>query len=78
MGYHKVPSWDLYYFLHILNPISDIIKKYKALKFHLYADDILIYSINKANNFSDDLSQCANEINQWLLTNKLMLNATKT
>ena len=53
-----------------LNPISDIIKKYKSLKRHLYADDILIYSINKSNNFSDDLSQCPNEINQWLLKNK--------
>ena len=34
---------------------------------------MLIYSNNNAYNCSDDLSQCAKEINQWLLKNKLML-----
>ena len=61
-----------------LNPITNIIKSFKTLRFHLYADDILIYSVNSRLVMNNELVECANQVNKWLLMNKLLLNTSKT
>ena len=60
-------------FIIYIIPISHIINKYPTIKYHLYADDIILY--HKAHPlFSqhiDDISTCTNEITCWLITNLL-------
>ena len=67
-------------FLIYIKPLSNIIKKFSGIKYHIYADDIIIYTAlsNNSNNIFNELSPCANAINRWLIANKLLLNKSKT
>ncbi len=61
-------------------PISDVIKN-KDFDFHLYADDTQLYSSFKASNVNASLtamSDCASDINEWMIANKLKMNTDKT
>ena len=61
-------------------PISDVIKN-KNFDFHLYADDTQLYSSFKASNLNASLtamSDCASDINEWMIANKLKMNTDKT
>ena len=61
-------------------PISDVMKN-KGFDFHLYADDTQLYSSFKSSNINaslTDMSNCASEINDWMVTNKLKMNTDKT
>ena len=67
-------------FLIYIRPISSIIRQYKHIKYHLYADDILLYSTISQHSLShrNELSNCANDIHVWLTNNKLSLNTNKS
>ena len=63
-------------FIIYIIPISHIINKYSTIKYHLYADDIILYH-EVPPLFSQHIyviSTCANETNRWLIMNKLYLN----
>ena len=51
-------------FLIYIRPISNIIRQYKHIKYHLYADDILLYSTISQYSLAhrNELSNCANDI----------------
>ena len=66
------------FFSIYIQPIGNIITSFKTLKFHLYADDIEIYSITNIDSSFIELSSCANLVNMWLLSNMLLLNMAKT
>ena len=79
-----VPRYSVLFpliFLIYIKPISDIIVKF-SVKYHIYADDILIYksynNLGLVNTNNNPLSICANAIHHWLLTNTLFLNESKT
>ena len=67
-------------FLIYIKPLSNLIKKFSGIKYHIYADDIIIYTSlsNNSTNIFNELSPCANAINRWLIANKLLLNKSKT
>ena len=54
------------------------------LKYHIYADDVQIYEFFDPNCDGDAtctlfrLSQCVNDLQSWMLTNRLKLNQSKT
>ena len=62
-------------FLIYIAPLTNIIKSYTSLHYHLYADDILLYTSLSHHSTSNrnDLSLCATEIRAWLLNNMLLL-----
>ena len=64
-------------------PISEIIIKHN-IRYHVYADDTQLY-INFDPRIPGDMvssmfriTRCIEEVNNWMCTNKLMLNASKT
>ena len=67
-------------FLIYIVPLTNIIKSYSPIHYHLYADDILLYTSLSRNSTSNrnDLSLCATEIRAWLLNNMLLLNTSKS
>ena len=67
-------------FLIYIAPLTNIIKSYPSIHYHLYADDILLYTSLSRHSTSNrnDLSLCATEIRAWLLNNMLLLNASKS
>ena len=63
------------------SPLSKIISNYTSLNHHFYADDTQIYLSITPNNFSlavTELQSCLGNIQLWMSTNKLKLNAEKT
>ena len=67
-------------FLIYIKPLSDIICTFPEIKYHLYADDILLYvplSRFSSKN-SNVLTRCSNAIHHWLTTNNLLLNTSKS
>ena len=64
-------------------PIGEILRKHNML-YHMYADDIQIYSIIDPKIPLDaecalfNLSTCVKDIQHWMVANKLKLNADKT
>ena len=67
-------------FIIYIIPISHIINKYQTIKYHLYTDDIIHYHEVPLllSQHIDVISTCANEINRWLIMNKLYLNKKKS
>ena len=67
-------------FLIYIAPLTNIIKSYPSLHYHLYADDILSYTHISRYSTSNrsDLSTCATSVRKWLLENMLLLNASKS
>ena len=66
-------------FLIYIAPLTNIIQSYSSIHYHLYSDDILLYTSLSRNYTSNrnDLSLCATEIRAWLLNN-MLLNASKS
>ena len=71
--------------LHVsyTSPVADIIKSHD-LQYHFYADDTQIY-INFKTDSADDaclaksrVDLCVEEIDRWMISNKLKLNDDKT
>ena len=66
-------------FLIYLRPLSLLISKYPQIKFNIFDDDIIIYLIlTLKNNDSSSLTNCTNNIHNWLINNNLLLNIDKT
>ena len=64
-----------------LYPLPSIISKYLKIYYHLYADDIQLYmfiSTNSSPVLNNKLSNYANDIKEWLISNNLLLNTSKT
>ena len=69
----------LLFILYII-PISHIINKYPTIKYHLYADDIILFHEVPLllSQHIDVIYTCVNELNHWLIMNKLYLNKNKS
>ena len=64
-----------------LYPLPSIIYKYPNIYYHLYADDIPLYMFlptNSSPGLNNQLTNCANDIKEWLISNILLLNTSKT
>ena len=69
-------------YLLYTSPLIDIIQRH-GLPYHLYADDIQLYLSFKATlNYQEPavtrMEACINEIDAWMIYNKLKLNKDKT
>ena len=67
-------------FIIYIIPISHIINKYPTIKYHIYAEDIILFHEVPPllSQHIDVISTCANELNHWLIMNKLYLNKNKS
>ena len=64
-----------------LYPLLSIISKYPNIYYHLYADDTQLYMFLPTNSSPDlnkQLPNCVNDIKEWLISNNLLLNTSKT
>ena len=63
-----------------VRPITNIIRKYRNIYYHIYSDDIqlLLKPPIDSMNSNSELSGCTSEITYWLLTNDLLVNTSKT
>ena len=60
-------------------PIRSIIYKFPNVFYHIYADDIQLYSfLSVSTPDNSQLIACASSIKYWLLSNNLLLNTSKT
>ena len=63
------------------NPISSIIHSHSSINYHFYANDTQLYITLSPANFSHSIQKpknCLNDIQNFMLTNKLKLNPDKT
>ena len=63
------------------NPISSIVHSHSSINYHFYADDTQLYITLSPDNFSHSiqkLKDCLNDIQNFMLANKLKLNPDKT
>ena len=63
------------------NPLSSIIQSHRGIKHHFYADDTQLYITLSPSNFSRSmiaLTDCLNDIQNFMAANKLKLNPDKT
>ena len=67
-------------FLLYLLPLGQLIRKFKNISYHLYADDIQLYCSFKLSELHklSSLTNCLSSIKQWLSENYLQLNSDKT
>ena len=59
------------------NPISSIIHSHSSINYHFYADDTQLYITLSPTNFSHSiqtLTNCLNDIQNFMFTNKLKQN----
>ena len=56
-------------------PIQHIFNKYPDVNYNLYTDDIELHSNIES---SDQLQNCLTDLYNWLTTNDLLMNSTKT
>ena len=63
-----------------IRPIADLIKKFPNIHYHIFADIQLFtfFPINSHNTINSELIECANSIRLWLLSNRLIINSSKT
>ena len=64
-----------------LLPLIDIFNQFPDMNYHLYADDLQIYTELPLHALPSDnysLLNCLNTLNTWFLQNNLMLNMSKT
>ena len=62
-------------------PLPSIISKYPNIYYHLYADNIQLFMFlptNSSPGINKQLSNCANYIKEWIISNNLLLNTSKT
>ncbi|XP_072046343.1 uncharacterized protein [Amphiura filiformis] len=70
-------------FTYYTRRVGQIIESHHLL-YHIYADDVQIYTIFDPNCHGDaacalfKLSQCVNDLQAWMLRNRLKLNQSKT
>ena len=70
-------------YLLYTSPLSDIVKKFN-LRYHFYADDSQLYLSFQPTVLGDrdlamsNIESCVNEINHWMMVNRLKLNKDKT
>ena len=61
--------------------IADLIKNFSNIPYHIFANDIQLFTffpINSHNTINSELIECANSVRLWLLSNKLLINSSKT
>ena len=58
--------------------MNDLILSQKKSNVILYADDIVVKSRSSASKIDDDHNKALNNVNDWLIKNKLTLNKEKT
>ena len=64
-----------------LYPLPSIIYKNPNIYYHLYADNIQLYmflTTNSSPGLNNKLSNCANDIKEWLISNNILLYVSKT
>ena len=70
-------------FAYYIKPVANIIKQYN-LSFHIYADDIQLYTYfnpavpGESATALKNLSRCISHLQQWMASNMLKLNSDKT
>ena len=82
---HGVPQGyvigPILFIIYIL-PIKSIFLKYPNIHYHLYADDIQIYTSFPISSDSDmiqmSMFNCITDLTEWFSHNSLSLNMTKT
>ena len=60
--------------------LASIISKHPNIYYHLYADNIQLYMfhpINSSPGLNNQLSNCANSIKEWLISNIFSLISPK-
>ena len=68
------------FFIMYTQPLSNVIEKF-GVSHVLYADDTQLYdacSVSDADSMIDKLQNCISDVNCWMESNKLSLNAGKT
>uniref|UniRef100_A0A8C6NZ91 Reverse transcriptase domain-containing protein n=1 Tax=Nothobranchius furzeri TaxID=105023 RepID=A0A8C6NZ91_NOTFU len=80
---HGVPQGSVLgpiLFLLYICPLEEIIKSFTNVSYHFYADDIQLYCSFKDTEFNKlaDLLDCIECIKDWLASNCLQLNSSKT
>ena len=83
MYYYLSPgiSTRSFTFLYLFISTTIIISKYPNIYYPLYADDIQLYMFLPTNSspcLNKQLSNCANDIKEWLISNNILLNTSKT
>ena len=65
-----------------IRPISDLIKNFPNIHYHIFADDIQLIStffpIKSHNTINSELIECSNYIILYLLSNTLLINSYNT
>ena len=69
------------FFSIYLYPLPSIISKYPNIYYPQYADNIQLYMFlptNLSPGLNKQLTNCTNDIKEWLISNNIFLNTSKT